>query len=139
MVALQAQVASQLDLCPLRRELARTQAEEQALDERVAGFVALGIGKATGVPAALVCTSGSAVAHYLPAVIEASQAEVALMSAPGVPITHYICPQVWAWGRWRVSKLRRLTDLGYIDIRYPPDNDQGVRFEPWHIKAVKHI
>lgn len=40
-------------------------------DERSAGFFALGIGKATGMPAVVLCTSGSAVAHYLPAVIEA--------------------------------------------------------------------
>nr|VFK08548.1 MAG: D-alanyl-D-alanine carboxypeptidase [Candidatus Kentron sp. LPFa]VFK25183.1 MAG: D-alanyl-D-alanine carboxypeptidase [Candidatus Kentron sp. LPFa] len=31
---------------------------------------------------------------------------------------------------------RRLIDLGYITIRYPPDNPFGVRFEPWHIKIV---
>ncbi|NOX22902.1 MAG: 2-succinyl-5-enolpyruvyl-6-hydroxy-3-cyclohexene-1-carboxylic-acid synthase [Actinobacteria bacterium] len=43
-------------------------------DERSAGFVALGIGKATGIPAVLVCTSGSAVSHYFPAVVEADLA-----------------------------------------------------------------
>jgi hypothetical protein len=32
------------------------------------------------------------------------------------------------------EEFRRLTDLGYIDIRYPIDNRLGVRFEPWHIK-----
>jgi 2-succinyl-5-enolpyruvyl-6-hydroxy-3-cyclohexene-1-carboxylate synthase len=42
-----------------------------ALDERSAGFIALGIAKATGQPAALLCTSGTAAANYLPAVIEA--------------------------------------------------------------------
>ncbi len=40
-------------------------------DERSAGFLALGIGKGTGQPAALVCTSGTAAANYFPAVIEA--------------------------------------------------------------------
>lgn len=40
-------------------------------DERAAGFLALGIGKGTGQPAALVCTSGTAAANYFPAVIEA--------------------------------------------------------------------
>jgi D-alanyl-D-alanine carboxypeptidase len=33
------------------------------------------------------------------------------------------------------EEFRRLTDLGYIDIRYPIDNRLGVRFEPWHIKT----
>ena len=43
------------------------------VDERVAGFVALGLGKTTGVPAAVVTTSGSAVANLLPAVVEAAE------------------------------------------------------------------
>jgi hypothetical protein len=30
---------------------------------------------------------------------------------------------------------RKLTDLGYIRIRYMRDNMLGVRFEPWHIKV----
>ena len=42
------------------------------VDERSAGFFALGYGRATGRPAVLVCTSGTAVANYFPAVVEAS-------------------------------------------------------------------
>ncbi len=42
-------------------------------DERSAGFMALGAAKATGTPAVVVCTSGTAAAHYLPAIIEADQ------------------------------------------------------------------
>ena len=41
-------------------------------DERSAGFFALGYGRATGKPAVLICTSGTAVANYFPAVVEAS-------------------------------------------------------------------
>jgi 2-succinyl-5-enolpyruvyl-6-hydroxy-3-cyclohexene-1-carboxylate synthase len=41
-------------------------------DERSAGFYALGYARATGMPAVLVCTSGTAVANYFPAVVEAS-------------------------------------------------------------------
>ena len=41
------------------------------IDERSAGFMALGIGKAHEEPAVLVCTSGSALTHYGPAVVEA--------------------------------------------------------------------
>jgi 2-succinyl-5-enolpyruvyl-6-hydroxy-3-cyclohexene-1-carboxylate synthase len=49
------------------------------LDERCGGFFALGVAKATGVPAALACTSGTAAANYLPAVIEAFEARVPLL------------------------------------------------------------
>ena len=41
-------------------------------DERSAAFFALGYGRATAMPAVLVCTSGTAVANYFPAVVEAS-------------------------------------------------------------------
>ena len=50
-----------------------------ALDERSAGFIALGIAKATGQPAALLCTSGTAAANYLPAVVEARLAATPLL------------------------------------------------------------
>ncbi|HEY5142502.1 MAG TPA: 2-succinyl-5-enolpyruvyl-6-hydroxy-3-cyclohexene-1-carboxylic-acid synthase, partial [Solirubrobacteraceae bacterium] len=49
------------------------------IDERSAGFFALGIAKATGRPAVLACTSGTAAANYLPAVIEAHEARVPLI------------------------------------------------------------
>ena len=42
------------------------------LDERGAAFHAIGYARATGKPAVLICTSGSAAANYLPAVIEAA-------------------------------------------------------------------
>ncbi|MBF2055224.1 MAG: 2-succinyl-5-enolpyruvyl-6-hydroxy-3-cyclohexene-1-carboxylic-acid synthase [Candidatus Sericytochromatia bacterium] len=48
-------------------------------DERAAGFMALGLGRASGLPAALICTSGSALANYFPAVVEAAQDEVPLL------------------------------------------------------------
>ncbi|MTI88695.1 MAG: 2-succinyl-5-enolpyruvyl-6-hydroxy-3-cyclohexene-1-carboxylic-acid synthase [Balneolaceae bacterium] len=51
------------------------------IDERSAAFTALGIGKASAKPAVLVCTSGTAVANYLPAVIEAKQSGVPLIIA----------------------------------------------------------
>jgi 2-succinyl-5-enolpyruvyl-6-hydroxy-3-cyclohexene-1-carboxylate synthase len=49
------------------------------IDERSAAFFALGQARARGQPTVLVCTSGTAPAHYLPAVIEASHANVPLM------------------------------------------------------------
>ncbi|MDF2509124.1 MAG: 2-succinyl-5-enolpyruvyl-6-hydroxy-3-cyclohexene-carboxylate synthase [Microbacterium sp.] len=49
------------------------------IDERVAGFTALGIARETGVPAAVICTSGTAVANLLPAVQEAFHSGVPLL------------------------------------------------------------
>ena len=49
------------------------------LDERSAAFFALGLAKATGIPAVLACTSGTAAANYAPAVIEAHEARVPLI------------------------------------------------------------
>lgn len=49
------------------------------LDERAAAFFALGLARASGAAVALVCTSGSAMAHYLPAVIEAFRTRVPLL------------------------------------------------------------
>ena len=49
------------------------------IDERSASFMALGIAKAYKEPTVLVCTSGSAVAHYLPAVLEAQYSGVPLI------------------------------------------------------------
>ncbi len=48
-------------------------------DERAMAFMALGWAKASGKPAVLVCTSGSAVANYLPAVVEAYQQGIPLI------------------------------------------------------------
>ncbi len=49
------------------------------IDERSAGFLALGLGKASGRPAAVVCTSGTAAAHFHAAVIEADEAGIPLL------------------------------------------------------------
>src|SRR5947209_20086592 len=49
------------------------------LDERCAGFFALGAAKASGRPVAIACTSGTAAANLSPAVIEARWARVPLI------------------------------------------------------------
>ncbi|MDX6639566.1 MAG: 2-succinyl-5-enolpyruvyl-6-hydroxy-3-cyclohexene-carboxylate synthase, partial [Solirubrobacteraceae bacterium] len=66
---------------PLVLALAREERLEafSHVDERSAAFFAVGHAKATGRPVALACTSGTAVAHYAPAVIEAHEARVPLL------------------------------------------------------------
>jgi 2-succinyl-5-enolpyruvyl-6-hydroxy-3-cyclohexene-1-carboxylate synthase len=49
------------------------------LDERSAGFVALGIAKQSGRPVAITTTSGTAAANLMPAVVEAYEAAVPLI------------------------------------------------------------
>ncbi len=49
------------------------------LDERSAAFMALGTAKTSGRPVALTCTSGTAAANFLPAVVEAHEARVPLI------------------------------------------------------------
>ncbi len=49
------------------------------IDERSGAFFALGVAKATGRPAVLACTSGTAAANYLPALMEAREARVPLV------------------------------------------------------------
>ncbi len=49
------------------------------LDERSAGFFALGAAQASGEPVALLCTSGTALANYAPAVAEADESGLPLV------------------------------------------------------------
>lgn len=38
-------------------------------------------------------------------------------------------------GRFTETEVyKRLSELGYLKLRYPQDNRLGVRYEPWHIK-----
>lgn len=63
-------------IAALQRQNARL---HLCVDERAAAFVALGLARATGRPAALVCTSGTAGAHYYPAIIEAAQSDLPVL------------------------------------------------------------
>ena len=49
------------------------------LDERSASFFALGIAQKSGLPAALICTSGTAAANFYPAIIEARESRIPLL------------------------------------------------------------
>ncbi|MBW2421593.1 MAG: 2-succinyl-5-enolpyruvyl-6-hydroxy-3-cyclohexene-1-carboxylic-acid synthase, partial [Deltaproteobacteria bacterium] len=65
-----------LAVCAARCEALRTWVH---VDERSGAFFALGLAKASREPVALVCTSGTAVANFLPAVVEAHYAGVPLI------------------------------------------------------------
>lgn len=63
------------------------------LDERSAAFAALGEAKATGLPVAIVCTSGTAGVNFAPAIAEASMSNVPLLA-----ITADRPPEHQRWG-----------------------------------------
>jgi 2-succinyl-5-enolpyruvyl-6-hydroxy-3-cyclohexene-1-carboxylate synthase len=66
---------------PLTLTLAREQRLRcfSHVDERCSGFFALGLAKASGLPVAVACTSGTAAAELLPAAVEAHEARVPLL------------------------------------------------------------
>jgi 2-succinyl-5-enolpyruvyl-6-hydroxy-3-cyclohexene-1-carboxylate synthase len=73
------------------------------IDERSAGFFALGIGKRSRAPAVVIATSGTAGAHFYPAVIEAS-----LSNVPLVVLTADRPPELHGWGAPQTVPQARL-------------------------------
>lgn len=60
------------------------------VDERSAGFVALGMAKNLKKPVVLSCTSGSAVANYYPAIVEAYYSNIPLIILTADRPTHFV-------------------------------------------------
>ncbi len=88
------------------------------LDERSAAFHALGHARATGSPAACVATSGTAVANFLPAIVEAGEDMVPLIAvtADRPPELRHVganqtVDQIGIFG----SRVRWFCDLGVAD------------------------
>jgi 2-succinyl-5-enolpyruvyl-6-hydroxy-3-cyclohexene-1-carboxylate synthase len=100
------------------------------VDERSAGFLALGLAKVSGSPVAVICTSGTAVANLAPAVVEASYSAIPLVvlsadrpvEARGVGAPQTI-DQVDFFGR----TVRFFADLGAARRTDPEDPDAAQR------------
>ena len=94
------------------------------LDERSAAFFALGLARASGRPVALLATSGSAPAHWYPAVMEASAAGIPLLllSADRPPEAH-------GWGANQTTDQTRLFGTQVREFHDPgaPVDDPAVR------------
>ena len=87
-------------------------------DERDAGFVALGLGLATGRPAVVVTTSGTAAVELHPAVVEAGEAGVPLLActADRPPELHGVgAPQTIDQQRLFGRAVRWFVDAGVPD------------------------
>ena len=78
---------------PLALACAEALPVHTVVDERSAAFFALGAAKATGRPALVLATSGSAGAHFYPAVLEAEAAGV-----PLIVLTADRPPELHGWG-----------------------------------------
>lgn len=88
------------------------------VDERSAAFFALGLARTTGRPPCLLCTSGTAPAHYYPAVIEASEASlplVVLSADRPLALTRAGAPQTTDQTRLYGTHARFFADLGEPD------------------------
>ena len=92
------------------------------IDERSGGFFALGLAKATGGPVALVCTSGTAAANYLPAVIEAGRSSVPLLV-----LTADRPPELRGWGANQTIDQR---DLYGRNVRWSAELPVASEGEP---------
>lgn len=98
------------------------------VDERVAAFFALGQARVTGRPTAVFCTSGTAGAHFLPAVLEADEAGVPLVvvTADRPPELHHRrAAQTTEQHGFFAGHVRLHTDLG------PPHPDE------WALRGVR--
>lgn len=96
-----------------------------AIDERGAAFAALGMSKVSGRPGLVVCTSGSALGHYLPAIIEADESRVPLIVLSAdrpIELQHGRSAQTIDQTQLFGNKVRAFMDLGA-----PTSNERALR------------
>jgi 2-succinyl-5-enolpyruvyl-6-hydroxy-3-cyclohexene-1-carboxylate synthase len=96
------------------------------LDERSAAFFALGMAKTRQHPVAIVCTSGTAAANFLPAVVEAHYARVPLLvlTADRPPELRDVgAPQT-------IDQVRLFGSHAkwFVDLLLPEDGDDALRY-----------
>lgn len=88
------------------------------IDERSAAYFALGQARLSGRPSLLLCTSGTAVANYLPAVVEAGMAHVPLLVlSADRPVDLVDCGANQTIDQLKIfgSQARDFIDLGSAD------------------------
>lgn len=96
------------------------------VDERSAGFFALGMAKEHARPVVLVCTSGSAVANYLPAIVEAKYSGV-----PLIVLTADRPPELRNVGAPQTIDQNKIFDnftKYYEELAIPEENESMYRY-----------
>ncbi len=110
---------------------------EVIVDERAAAFYALGLSRASGAPVILSCTSGSALANYLPAIVEAHSDRIPLviLSADRPPeLQRAGAPQTIAQ-RNIFANFVVLSD----ELAEPARLDEDLTRTPWHARVAMAI
>lgn len=102
-------------------------------DERSAAYAALGIGRVDGVPAALVCTSGTAAVNYKPAVVEAFHDNVPLIILTSDRPAEL--RDTGAWQTIRQADLYRPFVRWEVDLPAPDDP----RLQEQDARYVRHV
>lgn len=107
------------------------------LDERSAAFRALGVGLATGRPAVVCCTSGTAAVNLHPAVVEAHHARVPLLVC-----TADRPAELHDWGAGQTIDQNRLfgSSVRWFHDPGPPEatDDANARWRALACRAVAH-
>jgi 2-succinyl-5-enolpyruvyl-6-hydroxy-3-cyclohexene-1-carboxylate synthase len=89
-----------------------------SIDECAASFFALGQARVTGRPSLLICTSGTAAAHYLPAVVEANLSYLPLLVLTAdrpLELQDCAAPQTVDQIKLMGDQVRRFYELGTPD------------------------
>ena len=102
------------------------------LDERTAGFFALGVARVTGAPTLLACTSGTAGSHYLPALIEASHDRLPVIALTADRHVNW-APFFHPSGDWLVYATSRVSHRNYEVFALPLTGDLSIRKQPVRI------
>lgn len=96
------------------------------IDERAAGFLALGLARGGGRPAAIVCTSGTAAANLHPAVLEAYHSGVGL-----IMVTADRPPELHGTGANQTIDQRGLFGPAAVAVEFPVAERRAGQNQVW--------